>query len=150
MVSIENNSKTWIHNFENFSNAMNLLTAAFGDRNIHNMTPLEHESIAYRFKYTWEVTWKTIRDFLEFRGVIKGGIITPPSNSKHTIKMAEHLFEEAELDAEAFAQMISTKLELSNVYDLNRLKPVLQKIQDFYLPQLHILHEFLLKEKESS
>ena len=60
----------WQHRFANFKRAFSLLREAIELKETKELSELEKEGIIQRFKYTWELAWKTIKDYLENDGVI--------------------------------------------------------------------------------
>jgi nucleotidyltransferase substrate binding protein (TIGR01987 family) len=57
----------WKQRFANFSNAFKLLSEA--RENIKNLSALEKEGLVQRFESTFELAWKTLKDYLESKGV---------------------------------------------------------------------------------
>ena len=55
----------WKQRFQNFSRTFILLRSAFKDRILENLSDLEKEGIIQRFKYSYDLAWKTMKDFLE-------------------------------------------------------------------------------------
>ena len=59
----------WQQRFQNFRRAFTLLREALENKNIDDYSDLEREGIIQRFEYTFELGWKTLKDYLEFNGV---------------------------------------------------------------------------------
>ncbi|MDR0328972.1 MAG: nucleotidyltransferase substrate binding protein [Planctomycetaceae bacterium] len=59
----------WKQRFQNFRRAFGLLREAVEGRNIDEYSDLEQEGIIQRFEYTFELGWKTFKDYLEFKGI---------------------------------------------------------------------------------
>lgn len=55
----------WIQRFNHFNSALNQLTK-FIDKGTLN--ELEEQGLIQAFAYTHELAWKTLKDFLEYRG----------------------------------------------------------------------------------
>jgi nucleotidyltransferase substrate binding protein (TIGR01987 family) len=137
---MESKDIRWKQRFKNFSKAFNLLKLAFDERNYNELNQLEQEGAIQRFEYTWELAWKTVKDFLEYNGVP----IATPAGSRNVLKEAANLFfESAKIDGAIFIEMLETRNELSHVYDFEKFKVSLEKVQNRYLPQLEKLHCFL-------
>ena len=55
----------WIQRYDNFKKALQRLTSACEQT---SRTDLEEEGLIQRFEYTYELAWKTLKDFLEYQG----------------------------------------------------------------------------------
>ncbi len=64
----------WKQRFQNFDKAFVLLRSAFDDRNLEDFSDLEQEGIIQRFEFTFELAWKTIKDYLQDNGVIRSTV----------------------------------------------------------------------------
>jgi nucleotidyltransferase substrate binding protein (TIGR01987 family) len=73
----------WQQRFQNFSRAFILLRSAFEDRPLAELSDLEQEGIIQRFKYSYELAWKTMKDYLE-----ENGVIITPVTPRNVIKEA--------------------------------------------------------------
>lgn len=80
---METNNKDirWKQRFENFEKAYFLLRDVFIEK--QEFSNLEKEGIIQRFEFTFELAWKTVKDYLESSGVMIA-TITP----KNVIKEA--------------------------------------------------------------
>ena len=58
----------WKQRFNHFEKAFNLLKSVFEDRKIEELSLLEKEGVVQRFEYTYELVWKTLKDYLEYNG----------------------------------------------------------------------------------
>lgn len=103
----------WKQRFANLDQAYELLEEALR-RGIGSLNQLEKEGLTQRFEYTFELAWKTLKDYLEESG-IQLSIVTPRevlkeafaanviSDGAQWIRMLDHVkrFELAiqELDA---------------------------------------------------
>ena len=59
----------WKQRFENFERAYLLLREAF-EKDPAAMSDLEKEGVIQRFEYTFELAWKTLKDYLVYSGVV--------------------------------------------------------------------------------
>ena len=59
----------WQYRFDNFGRAFILLREGIESIDERNLSQLEREGLIQRFEYTWELAWKTIKDYLDFQGV---------------------------------------------------------------------------------
>ncbi len=133
----------WKQRFQNFSRAFQLLRSVFDEQRFDELNQLEQEGTIQRFKYTWELAWKTIKDFLEYHGIE----IPPPAGARNVIKTGARLFfAEAEIDGDIFIQMLEARNELSHTYDFEKFKSLSEKIQNRYIQQLEKLYDFLVEK----
>jgi nucleotidyltransferase substrate binding protein (TIGR01987 family) len=67
---MEDNQKNirWKQRFENFEKAFNQLSIAV--QQIAKLSDLEKEGLIQRFEYTFELAWKTMKDYLESQNVV--------------------------------------------------------------------------------
>ncbi|MGE5313454.1 MAG: nucleotidyltransferase substrate binding protein [Acidobacteriota bacterium] len=59
----------WIQRFNNFEKAFGKLSEAVQLAKERALTELEKQGLIQAFEYTHELAWKTLKDFLESRGV---------------------------------------------------------------------------------
>lgn len=115
----------WRYRFDNFSKAYQLLREASCSDN-GDLTLLEQEGLVQRFEYTWELAWKTLKDYLESQGIILE-VITPA----HIIRAAleANLIDSGDLWMEA----LDTRNKMSHTYDQGRFYDAVDKIKNRYL-----------------
>ena len=58
----------WKQRFQNFDRAVVLLREALA--NNRTLSMLEKEGVIRRFEYTYELAWKTVKDYLKASGVV--------------------------------------------------------------------------------
>jgi nucleotidyltransferase substrate binding protein (TIGR01987 family) len=58
----------WRQRFQNFERAFLLLREGI-ERDVAALSPLEQEGVIQRFEYTFELAWKTLKDYLEYTGL---------------------------------------------------------------------------------
>ncbi|MFH2122137.1 MAG: nucleotidyltransferase substrate binding protein [Pseudomonadota bacterium] len=59
----------WIQRFKHFMQAFSQLKNAINLAQQRELSELEEQGLIQAFEYTHELSWKTIKDFLESRGV---------------------------------------------------------------------------------
>ena len=69
MTPSDNTELQWKHLFDNYQQAMEKLTDAITLATTRPLTKLEQLWLIQSFKFTHELAWKTLRDFLTHRGV---------------------------------------------------------------------------------
>jgi nucleotidyltransferase substrate binding protein (TIGR01987 family) len=116
----------WQQRFENFDRAYNLLGGVFQNKKMAEFSDLEKEGIIQRFEFTFELAWKTLKDYLEYTGV-KLEQITP----RHVIKMA---FAAGILkDGQIWIDMLEHRNLMPHTYDKNILDEAYGLILSQYL-----------------
>lgn len=127
----------WKQRFQNFSRAYTLLNSALEENDIDDLSNLEQEGVIQRFEYTYELAWKTLKDYLEYNG------------ANITEITARNVFKEAYSsgiikDYEIFIDMMLSRNLLSHTYDFNKFKDILIKVKKDYLPALSDLYFFFM------
>ena len=97
------------------------------------------DGVLHRFEFTFELAWKTMKDYLEYVGVIE-----KTGSPREIIKSA---FEYGMLeDGEAWIKMMLARNSLSHLYDEAKSREVYQDIKNSYFNLLRKL-ENKLNEK---
>jgi nucleotidyltransferase substrate binding protein (TIGR01987 family) len=96
------------------------------------LSELEQEGVVQRFKYTYELGWKTLKDYLQHSGVTIN-----PVTPRQVFKAA---FKANLIDTESiWIDMLNHRNLLAHDYDENQFADALQAIFQDYLPILHSL-----------
>jgi len=129
----------WKQRFQNFDRAFLLLREAL-ENGSANLSPLEKEGVIQRFEYSYELAWKTIKDYLE-----QNGVIITPVTPRQVLKeaFASKVIE----DGQVWIDMVDHRNLLSHSYDFSLFEKAVEAIVARYLPAMDSLHEFLLKEQ---
>ena len=127
----------WKQRFQNFNRAYNLLNCALEENDIDDLSNLEQEGVIQRFEYTYELAWKTLKDYLEYNGVniteITARSVFKEAYSSGIIK-----------NSEIFIDMMLRRNLLSHTYDFNKFRDILIKVKKDYLPELSDLYLFFM------
>lgn len=127
----------WKQRFENFKRAFLLLRDGI-EPGVSNLSQLEREGIVQRFEYTFELAWKTLKDFLEAEGVV-----VTPSTPRQVLKEA---FKAKILeDGQLWIDMLDHRNLLSHRYDGRSFDEASAAIEQQYLAALDALHLWLLE-----
>jgi len=136
----------WKQRFQNFCRAFGLLRDALTSKNLDEYSDLEREGIVQRFEYTFELGWKTFKDYLEFCDIPLTEV-TPRKVIKECA--ATNIFGEAAIVPEVFMDMMFERNALSHTYDFERFKQAVVRIKEQYLPELEKAYLFF-KNKETT
>lgn len=128
----------WKQRFSNFKRAFLLLRDAL-DNDMDKLSQLEKEGIIQRFEYTFELAWKTLKDRMEYDGLVLDKI-----SPKMVIRQA---FEAKYItDVENWLKMTGDRNLMSHTYDFAKFEAVIQTLQKEYLPMLEEWYFSLLEE----
>lgn len=123
----------WHYRFRNFSRAYTLLSEAL-DQEVAELNELEREGAIQRFEYTFQLAWLTLKDRLEY-----GGILLDDVTPRNVIRsaFAAKLID----DAEVWIDMLVDRNLVSHTYDFARFEAVLGNVRNRYLAVLGDLYE---------
>jgi len=138
---MEDQEIRWKQRFKHFVKAFTLLRSALEDKEIDDFDDLQQEGLVQRFEYTFELLWKTLKDYLDNEEV-DIGLISP----KNVIKAAgkSTLLERIGADGEILLDMHTTRNLLSHTYDVKNFRESLIKLKRDYLPQIDLIYEYLM------
>lgn len=93
-----------------------------------------------RFEVTFELAWKTLKDYLE-----ESGVLVNPVTPRNVIKeaFAAKLLQDA-IDAQVWIDMMLHRNLLSYTYDIKVFEAVRHAVAERYFPAFDRLHEFFL------
>jgi len=128
----------WKQRLENFERAILLLREAF-ETHPDGMSDLEKEGVVQRFEYTFELAWKTLKDYLVYSGVAFDQI-TPRSVIKQAF--ATRIIK----DGQIWIDMLEQRNLMSHTYDLKTFETVFRNIEQHYIGALEQVFAWL-KEK---
>ena len=69
----------WKQRFQNFDRAFILSRSAMEEHEMRTFSMLEREGLIQRFEFTYELAWKTLKDYLEYSGSLDMTEITARS-----------------------------------------------------------------------
>lgn len=130
----------WQQRFENFEKALILLCEPFEQQGYEQLDDLEKAGIAQRYEFTVELAWKTLKDYMEYQGVVFEKI-TPKDIVREAHK-AKLIF-----DGENWIKMLVDRNHLSHIYDQALLEDVIIRIRDVYLALLISLKDRLSEDE---
>ena len=131
---MENKEKRWKQRFQNFEKAFLFFEKA---ANKDTYTPIEVSGLVQAFEFTFELAWKTIKDYLYEQGIettfpraaLKEAFNTQIINDGHT-----------------WIEMLEKRNELSHTYNEEVANNAVEIIKNKYYPAVLQVYQYL-KEK---
>lgn len=128
----------WKQRFQNFDRAFVLLRSAFEEKKMEEFSQLEQEGVIQRFEYTYELAWKTMKDYLQ-----DNGIVLPEITARNVIK--EAYSSKIIDDGQVWIDMMLHRNLLAHTYDFAKFQEVLNAVSERYLSAFSSFHEWLLE-----
>lgn len=133
----------WLQRFNHFDKAFAQLKEAVELSQQRPLSKLEQQGLIQAYEYTHELAWKTLKDFLEERGVQNLYV------SKDTSRTAfrEGLIENGEI----WIDMIKSRNLNSHTYDETTADEIASAILETYFAEFEVLRTKMenLKQEES-
>lgn len=125
---MNNKNIRWKQRFVNLEKAHKQLQDGLA---LQSPSELEKEGIIQRFEYTFELAWKTLKDFLESQGI--------------EVKFPRDVIKEAFnteliLDGELWIEMLDNRNLLAHTYDKKQANLAFQKVASSYSTALKELY----------
>ena len=139
MMQEKTQKPRWQYRFDNYKRAFFLLREAIEWQQERGLTDLEKEGTIQRFEYTWELLWKTLKDYLENEGIVLEKI-TPKAVLMASVK-AKIINKQ-----ETWMQALDDRNKMSHVYSTVVFEQVISNIAESYLSLFDRLYEKLLGE----
>lgn len=126
----------WKQRFANFERAFTLLKEGVSlGTNVPN---IQKEGVIKRFEYTFELSWKVLKDYMEY-----GGIETNLPREVLKQAFANGLIK----DGKVWFDMLEKRNLIVHNYDEKSFEIVFNLIVDKYFKSIQELHEYLAKKK---
>lgn len=132
-----NKDVRWRQRFENFDRAFILLQSPLKDKKLDEFSDLEQEGLIQRFEYTFELSWKMMKDYLD-----ENGLVIDPITPRTVIK--EAFAAKIISDGQVWIDMMLHRNLLSHTYDLKTFRTVLEAVIKNYLAAFDALHKWFL------
>ena len=126
----------WKQRFQNFNRAYVLLREAL-QHGAAALSLLEKEGVIQRFEYSFELAWKTTKDFLE-----AGGLVISPVTPRQVLKDA--FAAKVITDGQVWIDMLDHRNLLSRTYDSAVFEQAVAAIAARYVPAMADLHQYLV------
>ncbi|MBK8906272.1 MAG: nucleotidyltransferase substrate binding protein [Anaerolineaceae bacterium] len=125
----------WQQRFNNYSKALAQLREAVDLAQRRPLTKLEGQGLIQGFEFTHELAWKTLKDFLENRGVLD------LYGSKDVIR---HAFNVGLIEkGQVWMDMIQSRNLTSHTYNEATAAQIAAAILGDYFPEFEALHNTL-------
>ena len=124
----------WQQRFANFEKALLFLQAGCEQE---KWTQLEEAGMVQAFEFTFELAWKTLKDYLSAKGIT--------SNFPRDV-IKDAFQTEIIQDGVSWLRMLDKRNELSHTYNETSARKALEIIKDEYYPCIHQLYLYLKKE----
>lgn len=118
----------WKQRFENYQKALKQLTIIVNLIGDKEPSEIEQISLIKCFELTFELAWKTMKDFLTYKGVAKQMI-----GSRDAIRCA--LQEDLIVNGQDWINMIDDRNLAAHAYDESKAKAISKKILDIYFAE---------------
>lgn len=126
----------WKQRFHNFQNAHKHLQQA-SRRESEDW--LIAAGIVQTFEFTFELAWKTLKDYMEELG----------DEAKFPREVIKNAFEKGLIvDGHKWIEMLNKRNELSHTYNEEQAKAAVSKIVDEYLPAISQVYDTLREKFE--
>ncbi|MGF1584825.1 MAG: nucleotidyltransferase substrate binding protein [Bacteroidales bacterium] len=125
----------WKQRFNNLIKAYRQLENA-NDR-FSELSVLEKEGMIQRFEYTFELSWKTLKDYLESQGL----------NVQFPRDVIKEAFSAGIIpDGEIWMDMLDNRNLMSHTYQEEIFREVVENMHSKYFPAITKLIDYLEKE----
>lgn len=119
---------------EDYNRALERLKEAF----LQEPTEIVIDGTLQRYEFTFELAWKTLKDYLEYNGIIDNvgtpRVIIQSAYKSKVIK-----------DGDKWIQMMLDRNMLSHLYDEDKSREIYNNIKNEYLQMLEELKEFFIE-----
>lgn len=133
---LEDEGLRWKQRFANLQRAYALLSETVGQ--IQSLSILEKEGMVQRFEYTFELTWKTLKDYLEAQGV-------EAKFPREVIRQAFH-YEILE-DGDIWMDMLEKRNLMAHTYDESNFLRAVNDIAELYFPAISRVMTYLGRKR---
>lgn len=127
---MENQDIRWVQRFNNYKKALLKLSSVVERDDLDELSELETEGLIQRFEYTFELSWKTLQDLLQYKGYLD---ITGPGPV-----LTQSLQDGYIMDVEGWKSMKKSRELTSHTYNSDTAEEIAQNI-------IHVYHELLKK-----
>ena len=127
----------WKQRFSSYKKAFSVLHGAVELSRERALSELEQQGLIQSFEFTHELSWKLLKDFLEYQGL--SGIIGSRDAARNAYNQS--LIS----NAEVWMEMIESRNLTSHTYNDETARDIVQKICGIYEPLFENLMEAMEK-----
>lgn len=125
----------WKQRFENFEKAFLFFEKAVEKA---SYTPIEIGGLVQAFEFTFELGWKTVKDYLEEQGIV----------ARFPRKAIKEGFNTQIIeDGHSWLHMLEKRNELSHTYNEDVAKNAVEIIKYRYYPAIRQVYEYMKNRK---
>jgi len=117
---MKNQDIRWVQRFQNFKRAFQQLSAAVELAAERDLSELEQQGLIQAFKFTHELAWNTLKDFLESRGNAKIFGSRDATRAAFTAGLI--------VDGSAWMEMIESRNKSTHTYEGGTAKAIAKLI----------------------
>ncbi len=129
----------WEYRFDNYKRAFLILREAVELADTRPLSELEKIGTIQCFEITWELAWKTLKDYLEMLG-----LFPETASPASTIKTA---FEGKVIpDGELWMTALDTRNRMAHTYDIKAFEEAIVQIQQRYLGMFDEFFMYLMEK----
>ena len=132
----DNDDIRWKQRFANYKKALATLKRGLAEIKKTGDDEFRKLGIIQSFEFTQELSWKVLKDFLEYQG---GGDGIYGSKDAYRQALNRSIIS----DGEIWMKMIESRNESSHLYDESAVLTIFDKIEPLYLPCFEALEETL-------
>lgn len=127
---MERNDIRWIQRFENFEKAWLLLSESAVKS---SYTKLEKGGLVQFFEFTFELSWKTMKDYMEGEGV-------DAKFPRQVIKEAFH--KHIITNGDVWMDMLDKRNLMTHTYDETKADQAVELIKTYYVPAIAEVYQY--------
>ncbi|MDR0952794.1 MAG: nucleotidyltransferase substrate binding protein [Elusimicrobiota bacterium] len=128
----------WQQRFENYKNAFARLENAANLQKERKLTDLEEQGLIKAFEFTFELSWKVMKDFLEDMGILD--IIGSRGSFREAFK--NNIIQ----NGEVWMDMVEARNLTTHTYDENIKNEIISKIINAYYKEFLSFKETMQKK----
>ena len=129
----------WLQRKEDLIKATARLQEAL---NVENVTDVVIDGALHRFEFTFELAWKTMKDYLEYVGLIQ--------KTGSPREVLQNAYQNDLIDnGEDWIEMMLSRNTLSHLYDEDESREIYEKIKNKYADMIEELINNLINKENN-